>query len=545
MGKLMKKRLFLLISSIFFLALFFQYEKIVNFSRNIINNLSTDQGNNIDINYVNNLENLYENSKNDLKTRNLENKLLKKKIQDQEKLITNQGNNIDINYVNNLENLYENSKNDLKTRNLENKLLKKKLLNNIDIIFSSKDANLKQKVLKNGFKRTPYSWKIAAEFLTKNETNELIFKLVNKKKIKIYNKNFEFSKYLIPFPDYYSWKDKPISYLANYDKKIFLISPDGIILFSQFDQDHSQNLQFKTLASNIRQLIDDKDLLNTGSTSIRDILLHNDFVYVSYNKKIKDGCYTTALARASFNYKKLYFKDFFIPDTFVCNGVIAQSGGKIAKINETVLAFSIGEYRDRILAQNDKDVHGKIIKINLVNGEFKIISKGHRNVQGLYFDHKKNVIVSTEHGPKGGDEINIIKINKDNYSNYGWPISSYGLHYDGKIKKDAPLYKSHKKHGFIEPLKYFIPSIGISDVESLSNFFDNEANVIGVGALGFNPEEGDKIIHLIKLSDEYDRIIDVDYIETGERVRDIEVMEGSDCIYIVLEDTPALATICK
>ena len=107
------------------------------------------------------------------------------------------------------------------------------------------------------------------------------------------------------------------------------------------------------------------------------------------------------------------------------------------------------------------------------------------------------------------------------------------------------MFKSHIKHGFIEPLKYFTPSIGISDVQSLSDFFEHDGNIFGVGALGHNPEEGDKIIHLLKISDDYDKIIDINYIETGERVRDIEIIDDNNCIYLVLEDTPALATVCK
>ena len=80
--------------------------------------------------------------------------------------------------------------------------------------------------------------------------------------------------------------------------------------------------------------------------------------------------------------------------------------------------------------------------------KFSVFSKGHRNPQGLVYVGSKNKVVSTEHGPYGGDEVNVIE--KGN--NYGWPISSYGRHYDNTFKEEAPLYKSHKKYGFIEPV---------------------------------------------------------------------------------------------
>ena len=93
------------------------------------------------------------------------------------------------------------------------------------------------------------------------------------------------------------------------------------------------------------------------------------------------------------------------------------------------------------------------------------MSMGHRNVQGLYYDKNKNLIWSSEHGPKGGDEVNLNDLNEKNnvIPNYGWPISSYGKHYvdDKSLYEKAPLKKSHVKNGFIEPKKYFVPSIGI------------------------------------------------------------------------------------
>ena len=80
---------------------------------------------------------------------------------------------------------------------------------------------------------------------------------------------------------------------------------------------------------------------------------------------------------------------------------------------------------------------------------------GHRNPQGLYFDIENNFILETEHGPKGGDEINLIEVDRGNENkiqNFGWAISSAGEHYRGKIEANKkyekyPLYKSHLEHG--------------------------------------------------------------------------------------------------
>ena len=72
---------------------------------------------------------------------------------------------------------------------------------------------------------------------------------------------------------------------------------------------------------------------------------------------------------------------------------------------------------------------GKIISIDKSTSDFNLISLGHRNPQGLFYDNLKNIIINTEHGPKGGDEINLNYLNKDTLPNYGWDIASYGSPY--------------------------------------------------------------------------------------------------------------------
>ena len=143
----------------------------------------------------------------------------------------------------------------------------------------------------------------------------------------------------------------------------------------------------------------------------------------------------------------------------------------------------------------------KVLEINLKSKKTNIISMGHRNIQGLYYSKKFDFIISTEHGPKGGDEVNINHRPSKKIKNFGWPISSYGEHYyknhSEKILNEAPLNKSHKKFGFEEPIKYFVPSIGISEIISLNNN-DNE---FLLGAMGSEIVEQDLGLHYIKLND--------------------------------------------
>ena len=105
-------------------------------------------------------------------------------------------------------------------------------------------------------------------------------------------------------------------------------------------------------------------------------------------------------------------------------------GGKITKIfNKNALLLTtaadilINKDESDPKPQDDKSIYGKILEVDLVKKDFRVFSKGHRNALGLYSDNE--VILATENGPRGGDEINRIVFNE----NYGWPKVSYGYKY--------------------------------------------------------------------------------------------------------------------
>ena len=151
--------------------------------------------------------------------------------------------------------------------------------------------------------------------------------------------------------------------------------------------------------------------------------------------------------------------------------------------------------------QNFKSTLGKIISISLDNKNFQYLSTGHNNPQGITYDETRDIIFSAEHGPQGGDEVNIndLSDNRAEIKNFGWPIASYGEHY-GYPSEDikylyemAPLLKSHRDNGFVEPLDYFVPSIGISDIE-------NYQNKLFVASMGDSVNEGDLTLYIYELN---------------------------------------------
>ena len=209
----------------------------------------------------------------------------------------------------------------------------------------------------------------------------------------------------------------------------------------------------------------------TGQGGLLEVLPHpryaeNQLLYLTYSKPCEKGA-TTALFRAKFDGKTLTEgRDLFVADN--CNTGNPHFGSKLAFARDGMLFMTIGERGDRNRAQNTAIHGGKILRLKedgtvpqdnpFVGKEGykpEIYTYGHRNPQGLAFHPETGVLWSNEHGPQGGDELNIIQAGK----NYGWPVASYGREYgpDGALVSPHPW-----KEGIEEPMLIWAPSIGIS-----------------------------------------------------------------------------------
>ena len=333
----------------------------------------------------------------------------------------------------------------------------------------------------------------------------------------------------------------------NNDKNLLIATYDGIFAFTNLN-----NLEnFVKIDSNINSIIKYDKFYFHEQYGIKDIHIDNNKLYVSYIGERKDNCYDLKIIFSELNEKFLDFSLFY--QTLNCvdknnnHGFWAHqgAGGRIVNLDSSNLLFTTGDFRNRPLSQDIKSDFGKILKINIQNKNSEIVSMGHRNPQGLYYSKKFDFILSTEHGPKGGDEININNKPFLKVKNFGWPISSYGEHYkknySDKILKEAPLNKSHKKFGFEEPIKYFDPSIGISQIISL-----NEADTeFLIGAMGNEIADQDLGLHYIKLNVNRDKVIKHDYFLLNERVRDMVVSKDKKLIIIFLESTSSISVLRK
>lgn len=322
---------------------------------------------------------------------------------------------------------------------------------------------------------------------------------------------------------------------------LLVLSSRGILAYTK---DINKTSTLKQIKNNINNFIGIKQFKKSYKISLKDLLIDNSKIYISYVEEILDNCFNTSIISADLNYNNIQFTKFFSNKQCVekKNGKefnAHQSGGRIIKFDDNNILLTVGDYRSRSLAQQASSINGKVIKINIINKKHKIISMGHRNPQGLYYDKDKDLILETEHGPMGGDEINIIQvkdINKNKKLNFGWPIVSAGEHYGGRTEKNNekykkyPLYKSHTEYGFIEPLISFVPSIGISEIVKIGK------DKYAFGSMG-KDREGDKSLYFLDLNSK-NKIKTINKIKINERVRDLKFKSGK--LYMFLENTSSI-----
>jgi len=186
-----------------------------------------------------------------------------------------------------------------------------------------------------------------------------------------------------------------------------------------------------------------------------------DWVYFTYSKD-EEGRGVTTLARAHITGEMLRgWQELLV--TRSATTTSHHFGSRIAFDGQGHLFFTVGDRGNRPNGQDLTTHAGSILRLNLdgsipednpyANGKglAEIWSYGHRNPQGIAYDLTNNRLWSSEHGPRGGDEINLIVAG----GNYGWPIVSHGKEYWGPIR----VGEATSKPGMVDPVKVYIPSI--------------------------------------------------------------------------------------
>ena len=267
---------------------------------------------------------------------------------------------------------------------------------------------------------------------------------------------------------------------------------------------------------------------NINPTKVLETLTFNNNLFIAYIDTSNENCRNFVISRSEINKKSLNYEEFFREKK--CSNFI--QGGRMQILNfkdSPGLLFSIADNlvdKPNNLPQSNNSNFGKILFKDFKEKKAIIFSKGHRNPQGLLV--QENIILSTEHGPRGGDEINKIEFGK----NYGWPIASYGM----KYSSNSEYLESHSINGFEEPIFSFIPSIGISEIIKIPDSFNkNWKNNFLVASLN------KKSLYRVKFEKNYSKINYFEEIYIGQRIRDIKILNKK--IFLALENSGELGVL--
>ncbi|MGI2880681.1 PQQ-dependent sugar dehydrogenase [Vibrio furnissii] len=250
--------------------------------------------------------------------------------------------------------------------------------------------------------------------------------------------------------------------------------------------------------------------------------------YFTYSKQHDSGVDTT-LAMASWDGKTVTaWRDVLIT---VSNSTTTRHFGSRIAFDATHLYFTIGDRGMRPNGQDRRTHAGSVLRLNLdgttpddnpfagnPNAQAQIWSYGHRNPQGLYYDAPSQTLWEIEHGPRGGDEINLIRKG----ANYGWATTSYGKEYWGPVS----VGDSEEADGIDSPRKVYIPSIAPSGLLLYRGQRYPQLNgKLLTGALKLTH------INVITLDDNQSAIEETRLLESlNERIRDIR-RSPDDWIY--------------
>ena len=348
------------------------------------------------------------------------------------------------------------------------------------------------------------------KFLPETQFVDLNFKKI---KLKDYFANSDTAGYA----NHLKIKVRQVFYIDNYLDNIVFLTSNGEIFFNKFDSVVS-NKKLESINTNLN--------LTTGL----DLLIDENKIYIS-GVVVEDKCAYLKVFKAEFSdIRNLNFNTIFNSNECV---TMIQSG-RLGKSKDNSLFLTTAA--DVLINKNEMDdkpqsnnsIFGKILKINLDTNDYEIFSKGHRNILGLYID--ESIILATENGPRGGDEINKIILGE----NYGWPNVSYGQKYVG----DEYYPNSHSELGFKEPIYAFIPSVGISQITKVGdNFSEKWKDNFLVASLNGNH------IYRVKFDKNFEKVFFIEGIFIGERMRDLVYMKEKNVFLIALENSGSLGIL--
>ena len=324
--------------------------------------------------------------------------------------------------------------------------------------------------------------------------------------------------------------------------------PDGRLLITQ----KSGTLRIADASGNVSdEIIGIPEVNDSGQGGLLGITIDpaftkNRMVYWTFSEKSKQGNLTAvAKGRLANDERSIENATVIYRAAPAYEGVL-HYGSRILFDKNGNIVFSTGERSDietRPQAQSLGSALGKIIRITVTgapasgnpfannpNAKPELYSYGHRNVQGLAFHPVTGDLWENEFGPRGGDEVNRIVAGK----NYGWPIVTYGIEYDGNIIGKPKT----QMEGMEQPVYYWDPVVSPSGMTFYSgNIIPEWENNLFIGGLSSQ--------HIVRLVIDNNKVTGEERLlaNEGERFRD--VAQGKDGALYAITDSGKLYRIAK
>jgi glucose/arabinose dehydrogenase len=281
-----------------------------------------------------------------------------------------------------------------------------------------------------------------------------------------------------------------------------------------------------------------------GQGGLLDVVVHPDFgrngwIYWTFAQRGADGLNGTELARGKLaggpgNYRLEQVQVLFRMQPKSSTGL--HFGSRLVFDRKGMLYMTLGDRGEMQRAQDLGDHRGKILRLTdegkpapgnpfLGDGKARaeIFSYGHRNVQGAALHPRSGELWAAEHGPQGGDELNLVRAGV----NYGWPVITYGVNYGTGTK----IGEGTSKPGMAQPQKYWVPSPALSGMA----FYEGDRFPRWRGDVLLGALRGQALIR-VRLDGE--RVVGDEFMLVGSvpRVRDVRV--GPDGYVYLLTDQP-------
>ena len=227
------------------------------------------------------------------------------------------------------------------------------------------------------------------------------------------------------------------------------------------------------------------------------------------------SCVEIAVDELAYNrttQKVKFVANWFVSKPCVPISAVQHTAGRFAVIDKNSVYVTIGDLGySEIDNRAKRGDLGSIFKLSAKSAVR--ISQGHRNPQGIVLFDKKTLLAA-EHGPRGGDEINVIKEGND----YGWPFVSYGQPYGSGDYVRPGTTGSHA--GYVEPIKYWVPSIAPTELVQLPlQGWGDWGRALVLGTLR------EEVLVFMKVSDTFE-VGESVQVDMGDRIRDLELLSS-------------------